>query len=118
MKLKKERNLNPSFLFSRILNKTLSKGFVLVAVIFFFFVFSVWGVINVYELKSREQGIKEEITAVKQKNKKIEMEIKELKNNKQYISSLAREKLNMVKKGELVFKFIPKKTSGNAGKSN
>jgi len=79
--------------------------------------FSFKGVVKVYRLRSEQQALKKEIARIKKSNKKISNQIYELTYNKQYIANIAREKLNMIKPGEIVFKFIGKnkKKKKNAG---
>ena len=72
-------------------------------------IFSVKGVIRVYRLRSEQLAVRKNIAEIKKKNEKIENRIRELTHNKQYIAYIAREKLNMIKPGEIVFKFIGKK---------
>ncbi len=72
-------------------------------------VFSVKGVIRVYRLRSEQLTVRKNIAEIKKKNDKIENQIRKLTYNKQYIAYIAREKLNMIKPGEIVFKFIGKK---------
>ncbi|MHB1662065.1 MAG: FtsB family cell division protein [bacterium] len=70
--------------------------------------FSLKGMVKVYRLRSEQRKLNEDITSIKKNNKKISRQIYELNYNKQYIANLAREKLNMIKPGEIVFKFIGK----------
>ncbi len=72
-------------------------------------VFSVKGVIRVYRLRSEQLAVRKNIAEIKKKNDKIENQIRKLTYNKQYIAYIAREKLNMIRPGEIVFKFIGKK---------
>jgi cell division protein FtsB len=72
-------------------------------------IFSVKGVIKVYTLRSEQLAVRKNIAEIKKKNEKIENRIRELTYNKQYIAYIAREKLNMIRPGEIVFKFIGKK---------
>ena len=96
MKLSKGKNLNITF----------TGAAVFVVIVALFVIFSLRGMINIYRLRTEQQKIKKDIGQIKKGNKKIEAQIDELANNKQYIAEMAREKLNMIKKGEIVFKFI------------
>ena len=76
--------------------------------------FSIKGVVKVYRLRSEQQGLRKEIAGIKKSNRKISGQIYELNYNKQYIANIAREKLNMIKPGEIVFKFIGKNKNKKA----
>jgi len=56
-----------------------------------------------------DRKLTQEISLIKKRNSLIGVQIYKLRNDKQYIASLAREKLYMIKKGEIVFRFIHKK---------
>ena len=106
MKSNKGKKLNIKF--------SLTSAFVFLLALIVFF--SLKGVVKVYKLRSKQQLVNNEIAAIKKSNKKISDQIYELANNKQYISNLAREKLNMIKPGEIVFKFIGKNKDKKADK--
>ena len=108
MKSNKEKSLNIKF--------TLGAVFVFLFALIIFF--SLKGVVKVYRLRAEQQGINKDIAGIKKSNKKISGQIYELTYNKQYIANLAREKLNMIKPGEIVFKFIDKnKKNKNTNKA-
>ena len=94
------------------LNITFAGGAVFALIVALFVIFSLRGMVNIYRLRMEQQRLKEEIVSIGKNNKKIEAQIYQLSRNKQYIAEMAREKLNMIKKGEIVFKFI-----GGKGKS-
>ncbi len=82
-------------------------------------IFSIKGVFKVYRLRAEQLAAKRNIAEVKKSNKKIENQIHELTYNKQYIANIAREKLNMIKPGEIVFKFLGKsKKDKNTNKTD
>jgi cell division protein FtsB len=97
MKLQKGKNLN--FLIAAIFTLILA----------LFVIFSMHGIIKVYKLKNEETKVDKQIASLKKSNEKISSKIYQLKHNKQYIAELAREELGMIKKGEIVFKFINNK---------
>lgn len=74
-----------------------------------FVIFSIKGIVKVHKLKGEEQKLQQEIVLIKKSNHTINRQVYELSSNKQFIANLAREKLNMIKKGEIVFKFINSK---------
>ncbi len=100
--------------------KSLDIKFIVGAVFVFLFAliifFSLRGMVKVYRLRSEQQSLNKNIAEIKKSNKKINNEIYELTYNKQYIANLAREKLNMIKSGEIVFKFIGKNKNKKAKK--
>ena len=98
MKSNKEKSLNIKFV--------VSGAFIFLFALIIFF--SLKGMVKVYRLRSEQQSINKDIAGIKKSNKKISGQIYELTYNKQYIANLAREKLNMIKPGEIVFKFIGK----------
>ena len=106
MKSNKEKSLNIKF--------TLGAVFVFLFALIIFF--SLKGVVKVYRLRSEQQVLRKEIAGIKKSNKKISNQIYELTYNKQYIANIAREKLNMIKPGEIVFKFIGKNKNKKAKK--
>ncbi len=91
------------------LNTILVTGSLFAFLLALFIIYSLKGIVSVYRLRGEEQKLKQEIALIKKRNHVIDKQIYELSNNKQYIANLAREKLNMIKKGEIVFKFIHKK---------
>ena len=54
-------------------------------------------------LKAQEEQIKE----VKQNNKRLEEELAKLKHDPLYLEKVAREKLGVVRKGEVIYKVLP-----------
>ncbi|MCL4542453.1 MAG: septum formation initiator family protein [Deltaproteobacteria bacterium] len=99
MKSNKGKSLNTIFILA----------FVLASLLALFMIYSLKGIVKVYNLRGEEQKLKQEIVLIKKRNHAIDKQIYELSHNKQYIANLAREKLNMIKKGEIVVKFIHKK---------
>lgn len=97
MKLQKGKNLN--FLLAAIFT----------LIIALFVIFSMHGIIKVYKLKNEEVKLNKQIASLKKSDEKISLKIYQLKHNKQYIAELAREELGMIKKKEIVFKFINNK---------
>ena len=62
------------------------------------------GILKYLELKSELNKIDSEITASEEKLKSLQAEIDSLKNSKEKIERVAREKFNMMKKNEKAFK--------------
>ena len=64
------------------------------------------GFARVQELKSRLRQTQIEIEEVRKRNNYLEKEIDLIKNDKDYLEIIAREKMGVVKKGETVLKII------------
>ena len=65
-------------------------------------------VIQIYILKKKNIATIEENEYLMQKNELLKTEIHLLENNNSYIQLIAREKLGMIKEGEIVYKFLKK----------
>lgn len=65
-------------------------------------------VIQIYILKKKNIATIEENEYLMEKNELLKTEIHLLENNNSYIQLIAREKLGMIKKGEIVYKFLKK----------
>ncbi|MFW0883781.1 FtsB family cell division protein [Candidatus Acidulodesulfobacterium sp. H_13] len=92
-------------------------GLIFAFLLVLFVVFSLKGMVEVYKLRLERQTLNKEISVIKKSNKKMSKRIYKLRYSKQYIADLAREELNMIKKGEIVFKFIGQKGK-NTGKTS
>lgn len=86
--------------------------FIIFGVIFFivtvFFFFYKFGFLRYYELKSQTRALKEEIQGIDQHNDNLKAEIDSLKTRDSKIEKVAREKYNMIRRGEKAFKVIEK----------
>ena len=65
-------------------------------------------VIQIYILKKKNIATIEENEYLMEKNELLKTEIHLLENNNSYIQLIAREKLGMIKEGEIVYKFLKK----------
>ena len=65
-------------------------------------------VIQIYILKKKNIATIEENEYLIKKNELLKTEIHLLENNNSYIQLIAREKLGMIKEGEIVYKFLKK----------
>ncbi|MFQ5544202.1 MAG: septum formation initiator family protein [Nitrospiria bacterium] len=72
----------------------------------FTFIFGEMGFINALQLKETHRQIKAEVRSLKQKNQQISLQIDALNHDPKAIERLARERLGLVKKGELVYEFF------------
>ncbi len=65
-------------------------------------------VIQIYILKKKNIATIEENKYLMKKNELLKTEIHLLESNNSYIQLIAREKLGMIKEGEIVYKFLKK----------
>ena len=65
-------------------------------------------VIQIYILKKKNIATIEENEYLMERNELLKTEIHLLENNNSYIQLIAREKLGMIKEGEIVYKFLKK----------
>ena len=65
-------------------------------------------VIQIYILRKKNIATIEENEYLMEKNELLKTEIHLLENNNSYIQLIAREKLGMIKEGEIVYKFLKK----------
>ena len=85
---------------------------VIIAALLFFagwFLFSPWGFVKYYRVSSDLEKARKGNLALEENNRKLEEEIEKLTSDPVYIEEVAREKLGMIKKNELVFDFSKKK---------
>ena len=64
--------------------------------------------IQIYTLKKKNVATIEENEYLIKKNELLKTEIHLLENNNSYTQLIAREKLGMIKEGEIVYKFLKK----------
>jgi cell division protein FtsB len=64
------------------------------------------GFLDVYRLYSMENARAKEVAEAQAKIDSLKAEIERLKNDTAYIERIAREKLGMAKKDEVIFKFV------------
>ncbi len=107
MKKKIIKRKKTNFSFSPI-KKFLVMGISIVIIYFLFFAGS-HGVIQYLRQKSHKHALMQEIDTLKVQKTKLKNESKRLKNDLDYIEKIAREKYNMKKKDEKVYKIIKEK---------
>ena len=86
--------------------------FILIFIIFILliiFIFGNHGLFQLYKLKNERILIQNHISQLRKEREELKKEKNMLENNLDYIEKLARERFRMAKKGEKVFKVIPKK---------
>jgi len=96
-------------------NKKLIKilGYLVLAVIAYFFLAGNAGLIHLIQAKIEKTKIEKEIISWEVENRKAEAEIQALRSDLKTVERIAREELGLIKKGEVVYKFIIKKENEN-----
>jgi len=69
-----------------------------------FFLFYKFGIMKYYNLLNQKDELNQKIEEVNQENEKLRAEIDSLKSSDAKIEKVAREKYNMLRKGEKAFK--------------
>jgi len=75
------------------------------------FVLSDHGLYELWKLKKQQHAIENHISSLENKNADLTVERDKLRDDMEYIEKLAREKYRMAKKGEKVFRVIPRETT-------
>ena len=65
------------------------------------------GYIKIKNLARQNRELEIQIKEIAQANKKLQEEQEKLKNDPLYLEKVAREKLGVVRKGEVVYKVLP-----------
>jgi len=71
----------------------------------FLTVFGDPGILELRKLTKRHEGVLANVSAIRNENKSLLLEVDKLKTSKHYIEKLARKEFGMVKDGEIVFLF-------------
>lgn len=87
--------------------KTLILGLSLSIMMLVVAVFSKDGFVTVHEFESELQSLVQLNQNIAEENTKLQQEIHGLKTDGYEVESLAREKLNLVKPGEVVYQIVP-----------
>lgn len=74
------------------------------------FLFGQMGMLNALKLKRTHAQIRQEIVFLKKENEGLTGKIEALKSDPHYIESLARNRLGLVKEGELIYEFYDSNT--------
>lgn len=72
----------------------------------FLIVFGNNGLVDNYVMKEKLKILKEENAQIVLENSSLKKEISLLRNNQQYIEAVARKELGMVRKGDIVYRFV------------
>ena len=89
--------------------KILIFGFLTLGLIYFLFLSGSHNIVRYFRQKSQKETLIRNIDSLKVQKAKLKSESKRLKNDFDYIEKIAREKYNMKKKDEKVYKIIKEK---------
>lgn len=76
------------------------------------------GLIYVYKKDKERQEYLKKIEELKKENQKLMEEVERLSNDKDYIEETARRELNMVRDGEVIYRFANEKEDKNTSKQD
>ena len=71
------------------------------------------GVLRIMQAERQRQQLEEQLATLQQEQQRLRDEIERLRSDKEYWEQLAREKLGMVREGELIYHIPDKKTGQN-----
>ncbi len=74
--------------------------------LFIVFIFGDHGLLKLYKIKQKRKKIQSNITQLRNEKEKASIEKNKIENDLNYIEKIAREKYKMVKPGEKIFKVI------------
>ncbi len=86
-----------------------TKLFLIIAAVFLVsyllgsFIFGEMGLIKYYRMQSQHDALTEEISSLKRDNAKLMSEVQSLKADPDYLERVARDKLGLARKGEIVY---------------
>jgi cell division protein FtsB len=91
--------------------KTLALGLVLIVAMALAGVFSDKGFMNVYDFTEELDYLKRSNSVLAEENVRIQKEIDALKSDPYAVEMLARDKLNLVKPGEIIYQIVRESSS-------
>jgi cell division protein FtsB len=71
------------------------------------------GVVHLWRLKSEKAKLDEENYRLQKENESLRQRISKLRNDNSYLEKLAREELNLVRPGEIIYRFPPAENKKN-----
>ncbi|MFH1074619.1 MAG: septum formation initiator family protein [Candidatus Firestonebacteria bacterium] len=92
--------------------------YAVLAVVVYFFMAGNAGLIHLIRSKLEKSKIEREIALLEEENRKAAVEIQTLRSDLKSVERIAREELGLIKKGEVVYKFIIKKENENDRSGN
>ncbi|TYO95689.1 cell division protein FtsB [Geothermobacter ehrlichii] len=75
------------------------------------------GVVHMFKRYRQKQQLQVEVARLQRENDRLRREIDALKNDWRYIEAIARQKLGMVRKDEIIYQF-PQAEKGSRGKTS
>ncbi|SHI91615.1 cell division protein FtsB [Malonomonas rubra DSM 5091] len=81
---------------------------VIILVMLGYAVFGDRGVLRIIKAEKQKEELQTRLTALQQEQQQLRDEIERLQHDKDYWEQLAREKLGMVREGELIYHLPPK----------
>ena len=90
-------------------------GLMILVPILGWLIFSQHGLVRLYQLELEKQEVIHRINLLKRENQALLREIQRLRTDPDYIESIAREELGLVKKNDLIIRFSdePSATTDN-----
>jgi cell division protein FtsB len=67
------------------------------------------GFARIQELKSKNKSLNNKISQLKKENLSLKAEVDKLKNDSVYLEGVARDKMGIVRKGEVIYRIVPEK---------
>lgn len=67
------------------------------------------GFIKLQKMRFKSESLSNQIDQTKKANLELEEEKEKLQNDLAYVEKVAREKMGVVRKGEVIYKVVPKK---------
>ena len=87
----------------------LKKAFSAFGIVIFLLIIFLPGYTKLQELKDRNKDLETKIKYLNVENALLQQEIKRIENDPVYQEKIAREKMGVVRKGEIPIKIIPEK---------
>ncbi len=85
------------------------KAFWLFGIAVFLLILFLPGYTKLQELRDKSRGLEEKIRRLKIENSLLKLELKRIEDDPVYQEKIAREKMGVVRKGEVPVKIIPEK---------
>jgi cell division protein FtsB len=73
------------------------------------------GVLHLWRLRGEKTRLDEETYRLQKENEGLRQRISKLRNDDFYLEKMAREELNLVRPGEIIYRFPPSDTKKNRG---
>jgi len=87
----------------------LKKAFSVLGIVFFLLIIFLPGYTKLQELKDRNRDLEVKIKHLSIENTLLQQELKRIESDPVYQEKIAREKMGIVRKGEIPIKIVPKK---------